>query len=116
MRDRPMEPVGKRELRQMIAELPLERRARLEERLLAAAAGGVADRMPPRTGDGPWPLSFAQQRLWFIDQLEPESAAYNLPQAPGRGREGAEHAGRRDPVHDPAGRLPCPAAPLHGPG
>jgi amino acid adenylation domain-containing protein len=32
-----------------------------------------------RTGD--LPLSFAQERLWFLSQLSPETAAYNLPVA-----------------------------------
>lgn len=39
-----------------------------------------------------FPLSFAQQRLWFFQQMYPESAAYNVPVATRlRGRLHVEH-------------------------
>ncbi|RKH27986.1 non-ribosomal peptide synthetase, partial [Corallococcus sp. CA041A] len=69
------------------AELPLRSLfeaptvAALAERLRTATSGS---RLPPltrATHDGPPPLSFAQQRLWLLDQLQPGSAAYNIPAA-----------------------------------
>ena len=39
----------------------------------------VAQTIPRRRDIGPLPLSFAQQRLWFLNQLEQESSFYNVP-------------------------------------
>jgi pristinamycin I synthase-3/4 len=46
----------------------------------AAAAPAPPLRPAPRDG-GAFPLSFAQERLWFFAQLEPASPRYNLPAA-----------------------------------
>ncbi|MGV7211263.1 aminotransferase class V-fold PLP-dependent enzyme, partial [Oxalobacteraceae bacterium A2-2] len=69
---------------QLQVELPL--RALFEHPTIAALSAalsghgrGAAAPIPRATRAGPLPLSFAQQRLWFIDQLEGGSAEYNLP-------------------------------------
>ena len=56
--------------------------AGLSERIEAARQSAAGLSVPPITPvlrEELSPLSFAQERLWFIDQLQPESAAYNIP-------------------------------------
>ena len=47
---------------------------------ILAILGGKAAPQPLRSipRDGKLPLSFGQERLWFLHQLEPESAAHNI--------------------------------------
>ena len=51
------------------------------EAALQEGAASPAPPLVPVARDGEFPLSFAQQRLWFLDQLEPGQATYNVPAA-----------------------------------
>ncbi|HEX2208939.1 MAG TPA: amino acid adenylation domain-containing protein, partial [Longimicrobium sp.] len=71
------------------AEVPLAalfEAPRLDEfaaRVDDAIRAGAGARIPPirRTEGDTAPLSFAQERMWFIDRLEPGTSAYNMSPA-----------------------------------
>ncbi|HSF40168.1 MAG TPA: amino acid adenylation domain-containing protein [Thermoanaerobaculia bacterium] len=58
--------------------------ARLVEERQAAASGtaaGTSGPIPAVPRNIELPLSYGQERLWFLQSLEPESPAYNMPMA-----------------------------------
>ena len=66
------------DLLKRIAALPPEKLAVLQQRITRRVAPSRIESVP-RNGAGTFPLSFAQQRLWFLSRLQPNLSLYNLP-------------------------------------
>ncbi|MBZ5491937.1 MAG: amino acid adenylation domain-containing protein, partial [Acidobacteriia bacterium] len=66
-------------LRRLFEASSVEELAKSVEQLSAEGRTRKAPSLARAVRSGALPLSFAQQRLWFLDQLEPGSAAYNIP-------------------------------------
>ncbi|MBD2562853.1 MULTISPECIES: amino acid adenylation domain-containing protein [Nostoc] len=68
-------------LREFFARTTVAELARSIEQLQQQDLELVSPPILPRAENAELPLSYAQQRLWFLDQFEPNSAIYNIPMA-----------------------------------
>ncbi|MEV7231308.1 condensation domain-containing protein [Polymorphospora sp. NPDC051019] len=69
------------EVRQELAGLSpaQQRRLALRLRQRRSSQAPAAAAAPPGADTDPAPLSFAQERLWFLDRINPGDPAYNVP-------------------------------------
>ncbi len=65
-------------LRTLFEQPTIETLARVVAELAKGDPGAHLARLERSADDGPAPLSFAQQRLWFLDRYEPDSPLYNI--------------------------------------
>jgi len=68
-------------LRSIFEEPTIADQARVVEKLISSEEATTHERIRPFARPEIVPLSFAQQRLWFLHQLEPASDFYNVPLA-----------------------------------
>jgi thioesterase domain-containing protein len=67
------------DLQERFASLTPEKQRLLVKRLREKGVDVSQLPIVPQERKGqPWPLSYAQERLWMLDRLQPDSAAYNL--------------------------------------